>query len=106
MDSTQGFHAIMSVFLMPMWLLSGAFFPVPPWHAGMGWPQAALAWVMFFNPLTYGVAGLRQLMYSHAAANVLPADTPALAVCWVVVIAFAAVTFALSWKIAGQRTTG
>ena len=27
MDSTQGFHAIMSVFLMPMWLLSGAFFP-------------------------------------------------------------------------------
>ena len=26
MDSTQGFHAIMSVFLMPMWLLSGAFF--------------------------------------------------------------------------------
>src|SRR5688572_11150285 len=27
MDSTQGFHAIMSVFLLPMWLLSGAFFP-------------------------------------------------------------------------------
>ena len=27
MESTQGFHAIMSVFLMPMWLLSGAFFP-------------------------------------------------------------------------------
>lgn len=26
LDSTQGFHAIMSVFLMPMWLLSGAFF--------------------------------------------------------------------------------
>ncbi len=29
MDSTQGFHAMMSVFLMPMWLLSGAFFPIP-----------------------------------------------------------------------------
>ena len=27
MDSTHGFHAIMSVFLMPMWLLSGSFFP-------------------------------------------------------------------------------
>ena len=26
MDSTQGFHAIMSVFLLPMWLLSGAVF--------------------------------------------------------------------------------
>jgi len=27
MDSTQGFHAIMMSFLMPMWFLSGAFFP-------------------------------------------------------------------------------
>ncbi len=26
-DSVQGFHGIMSVLLMPMWLLSGAFFP-------------------------------------------------------------------------------
>ncbi|MCA9040252.1 MAG: ABC transporter permease [Planctomycetaceae bacterium] len=56
MESTQGFHAIMSVFLMPMWLLSGAFFPVPD----SGW----LSWIMRANPLTYGVAGLRQLMYS------------------------------------------
>jgi len=29
MRSTQGFHAIMTVFLMPLWLLSGAFFPLP-----------------------------------------------------------------------------
>ena len=27
MDTTQGFHAVMSVLLLPMWLLSGAFFP-------------------------------------------------------------------------------
>ncbi|MEM9659497.1 MAG: ABC transporter permease, partial [Planctomycetota bacterium] len=27
MESTHGFHAVMSVFLLPMWLLSGAFFP-------------------------------------------------------------------------------
>lgn len=27
MDSTQGFHAVMNLFLIPMWLLSGAFFP-------------------------------------------------------------------------------
>ena len=26
MSSTQGFHAIMNLFLMPMWLLSGGFF--------------------------------------------------------------------------------
>jgi ABC-type polysaccharide/polyol phosphate export permease len=54
LDSIQGFHAIMSVLLFPMWLLSGAFFPIPE----TGW----LAWVMRLNPLTYGVAGLRQAM--------------------------------------------
>ena len=55
LDSTQGFHAIMSVFLMPMWLLSGAFFP----GSHSGW----LSWIIAANPLTYGVAGLRRLMY-------------------------------------------
>ena len=28
-DSTQGFHAIMNLVLMPLWLLSGGFFPAP-----------------------------------------------------------------------------
>jgi ABC-2 type transport system permease protein len=56
LDSTQGFHAIMSVFLMPMWLLSGAFFPA----GDSGW----LSWVIRLNPLTYGLAGLRRVMYS------------------------------------------
>lgn len=54
-DSTQGFHAFMSIFLMPMWLLSGAFFPAegsPPW----------LAWTIRLNPLTYGVAALRNVL--------------------------------------------
>ena len=53
MESTQGFHAIMSVVLFPMWLLSGAAFP-----AEGGW----LEYVVAANPLTYGVAGLRRAM--------------------------------------------
>ena len=53
LDSTQGFHALMSVVLLPMWLLSGAAFP-----ADEGW----LKWVVAANPLTYGVAGLRRAM--------------------------------------------
>ena len=60
MDSTHGFHAIMSVFLMPMWLLSGSFFPA----GESGW----LSWVIRLNPLTYGVAGLRRIMTTKAAA--------------------------------------
>jgi ABC-2 type transport system permease protein len=61
MDSTHAFHAVMSVFLLPMWLLSGAFFPA----GGTGW----LAWIVRFNPLTYGVAGLRHyLTFSRESA--------------------------------------
>src|SRR5205085_10432767 len=53
MSSTQGFHAIMNLFLMPMWFLSGALFPPD----GAWW---GLKWVMRANPLTYGLAALRQ----------------------------------------------
>lgn len=55
MNSSQGYHAVMSIFLMPMWLVSGAFFP----GGGTTW----LAWIVRLNPLTYGVAGLRRLLY-------------------------------------------
>lgn len=56
MTSTQGFHAIMNLILMPLWLLSGAFFPlagVPIW----------LEWLMWINPITYGMAALRRCLY-------------------------------------------
>jgi len=106
MDSTQGFHAVMSVFLLPMWLLSGAFFPPPPTHAGQGWGEAALGLVIRANPLTYGVAALRRLLYLGVNDPPLPPDTPALATCWTVTILFAVIMFALACKMAGQRTTG
>ena len=75
MDSTHGFHAIMSVFLMPMWLLSGSFFPA----GDSGW----LSWVIRLNPLTYGVAGLRRIMTTDAAAV---AGLPSWSVCLSVTI--------------------
>lgn len=63
MDSTQGFHAIMNLLLIPIWLLSGAFFP----SAGVpGW----LAWTMKLNPLTYGLAAFRHGLYLDTAAPV------------------------------------
>jgi ABC-2 type transport system permease protein len=64
MDSATGFHAIMNLFLMPMWFLSGAVFPVataPIW----------MRIVMQINPLTYGHALLARLLYGEAGANVL-----------------------------------
>jgi ABC-2 type transport system permease protein len=59
-DSVQGFHAVMNLLLVPMWLLSGAFFPpsgAPPW----------LAALMRANPLTYGVSALRWALYGPVA---------------------------------------
>jgi ABC-2 type transport system permease protein len=60
-NSTQGFHAIMNLILMPMWLLSGALFPLagaPPW----------LQVVMRWNPLTYGVSALRRALNEGSGA--------------------------------------
>src|SRR5215207_1677775 len=56
MNSTQGFHAIMNLFLMPMWFLSGALFPVSG-----AW--TVLRWVMTLNPLSYGLAAIRRAIY-------------------------------------------
>ncbi|MEM9998830.1 MAG: ABC transporter permease, partial [Bacteroidota bacterium] len=56
LDTTRGFHAVMNVVLLPMWVLSGAFFPPE------GVP-AFVRWVMYVNPTTYGVAALRDGLY-------------------------------------------
>ncbi len=66
MESSQGFHAIMNLFLIPMWLLSGALFPA---SGAAGWLGSAMA----LNPLSYGVAALRQCFYldGHTAMNEL-----------------------------------
>jgi ABC-2 type transport system permease protein len=74
-DSTQGFHAIMNVVLLPMWFLSGAFFPVagaPLW----------LEWVMRLNPLSYGTMAFRQVLYPgmDPTGGVLPSLTVSLLV--------------------------
>lgn len=75
MESTQGFHAIMNLILIPIWLLSGAFFPAT------GAP-APLAWLMRIDPLTYGMAALRHCLYLNrpSAVGPIPPLAPALAI--------------------------
>ncbi len=56
LDSTQGFHAIMNLFLIPLWLLSGALFP----------PDGASTWVkmiILINPLYYGLCAVHDLLF-------------------------------------------
>ncbi len=95
MDSTQGFHAIMNLFLIPLWLLSGAVFP------STGAP-VVLRWVMNCNPVSYGVAAVRQGLYWNVAQPV--AGLPSRSVNLGVTIVFAVAMFVLSLA-AAQRTT-
>jgi ABC-2 type transport system permease protein len=97
MDSTQGFHAVMTVLLMPMWLLSGSFFPV---HGVPLW----LAWVMHVNPLTYGTAAMRRVLATGEGS--LPPDLPGLGLSLLATAAFAAAMFTLASVLARRRSDG
>lgn len=50
--SVQGFHSVMNLLLLPLWLFSGALFP---FEGAKGWVQK----VMVLNPLSYGLRALR-----------------------------------------------
>lgn len=98
MESTQGFHAVISVLMLPMWLLSGAFFPAagaPAW----------LYWTIQLNPLTYGMALTRHALYLDPAKSSAP-GVPGPELALGVTVAFALVMFALSYKVAGRRVAG
>jgi ABC-2 type transport system permease protein len=90
MESIQGFHAIMNLFLIPMWLLSGALFPA---SGASTWVRALMA----INPLTYGLSLLR-----HALAPGIP-SSPGVGLSLLVTIAFAVVTFTISWVLASRK---
>ncbi len=91
MESSQGFHAVMNLVLLPLWLVSGSLFPMAGAH---GWVQ----WLMRINPLTYAVAALRAPLEERAG-------TPAPALSVIVTASFAVALFAISTVAAGRRTT-
>jgi ABC-2 type transport system permease protein len=95
MDSTQGFHAIMNLILLPIWLLSGAFFPAA---GAPGW----LAWIMALNPLTYGMGALRRVLY--AATPAAAGTVPPLGTSLAVTVAFGAVVFLAATEAARRST--
>ncbi|MBI4057268.1 MAG: ABC transporter permease [Elusimicrobia bacterium] len=87
LDSTQGFHAIMNLFLIPMWMLSGALFPV----------NGAPAWLrllVHLNPLTYGIAALQQSFLIHGLPPLYLGPSPLL--CATVITLFGLLTFGIS----------
>jgi ABC-2 type transport system permease protein len=94
LDSTQAFHAIINLFLIPLWLLSGALFPL----------SGASVWMrglMYANPLTYGVEALRTLMYPEATSDF----TFSLTASILTLVLFALFMFGLAFVLANRRTT-
>lgn len=91
MDSTQGFHAIMNLILFPIWLLSGAFFPVagvPVW----------LGMVMTLNPLSYGVAAFRRCLYLSEVWKA--GEVPPLVLSLIIIGVFCLATFLVAIRAA------
>jgi len=92
LDSTQAFHAIINLFLIPLWLLSGALFPLAGasvWMRGL----------MYANPLTYGVEALRTLMYPEAASSF------SLTASILTLLLFTLFMFGLAFALVNRRTT-
>jgi ABC-2 type transport system permease protein len=91
MDSSQAFHAIVNLFLIPLWLLSGALFPL---SGASGWIRL----LMRVNPLTYGNEALRQLLFP-GTESILPVNTSLL-----VLGIFSAIMFAWAFAMVNRRT--
>lgn len=90
LDSAQGFHAVMNLFLIPMWMLSGSLFPLetaPLW----------LRMIIRVNPVTYAVAALQQSLTPGQPA---PASLP---VCLGILAGFAVAMTLVSVAVASQR---
>jgi len=64
MEDMQGFQLIMNFLIMPIFFLSGALFPIsslPSW----------LKTIVYINPLTYGVEGMRYGLTGASSINPL-----------------------------------
>src|ERR1700674_1582852 len=92
MDSPQAFHGIVNLFLIPLWLLSGALFPLA---GASGWIRV----LMHLNPLTYGVEALRSLLYP-GSDNSFPLST-----AMATLVLFSLITFGMALLMANRRST-
>jgi daunorubicin resistance ABC transporter membrane protein len=64
-DNVQGYHAIQMTLLVPLWVVSGAMFPVPE-------GRPALAAVMRWNPISHAVSAARRALAGPNAPGALP----------------------------------
>ena len=89
-DSVEGFHGVMNTLLMPMWLLSGAFYDPGDAHP-------ALRMLALVNPLAWATRTLRDALGAGA--------DPALAWHWAGTVAFGLVGAGAAWWSMARRRT-
>jgi ABC-2 type transport system permease protein len=92
-DSTQGYHAMMNLLLLPMWLVSGSIFPVA---TAASWIRA----VMLVNPLTYSTALLRSLLDPRPDYG-----SPSASASLAITVAFGAALLVASAALANRKAT-
>ncbi len=69
MTSSQGFHAVMNLLLLPMWMLSGAFFPL---EGAAGWMQI----LMRLNPMYYITTLFQNTFFLGSGVAAVPGPAP------------------------------
>ena len=91
-ESTPGFHTIMNMVLLPMWMASGAIFAA----SNSTWMRVFMA----VNPFTYGVAGVRRGLFPDSDLSLVPS----LQLCLIVLAGFSLFFYALSsWVVEKSR---
>jgi ABC-2 type transport system permease protein len=90
MESTAGFHAIMNLLLLPMWMVSGALFPITGAHG-------LVKGLMWINPLTYAISLLNHTLRT-------PDVTPGTMTSLVVTAAFGVGLLLVCGLMAAQKS--
>jgi len=91
MNSTSGFHAIMNLLLVPMWMVSGSLFPMATAHG-------FVKWIMWVNPLTYSISLMNFTLH-------LPNATPGALESLAVTAAFGLLLLLACGILAAQKQT-
>jgi ABC-2 type transport system permease protein len=97
LDSTSAYHVVMSVVLIPLWMLSGAVFPAAGLHPVLGT-------IVRLNPMSYAVAATRRALHGGTlpVGAGLPGSSALIEIAIVAGLAVAAIG-AAAW-VASRRS--
>lgn len=90
LDSTAGYHVVMSLILLPMWILSGAMFPAPA--------SGVISVIQLLNPIAYAVSAVRRALHGGIAptGTVLASNSALFDVAVLLIFCAVAAGFALT----------